>query len=61
MSAAVFLLEDKEQNIAAIAELPGYSSAGHCSSAFHNYYKISPNDYRKLQLSRIWTMRYLHL
>lgn len=47
MSAAVFLLEDKEQSITAIAELLGYSSAGHFSSAFHDYYKISPRDYRK--------------
>lgn len=47
MSAAANLLSDQDRSIASIAEAVGYSSTEHFSSAFRNYYKISPRAYRK--------------
>ena len=47
MSAAAILLENEEQGITSIANLLGYSSVEHFSSAFHQYYKMSPRDYRR--------------
>lgn len=47
MSAAAILLEEEGQSITSIANLLGYSSVEHFSSAFHQYYKMSPRDYRK--------------
>ena len=47
MSAAAILLSDRERSISSIAEALGYSSAEHFSSAFRNYYKISPGRYRR--------------
>ncbi len=47
MSAAALLLEDGRQSITSIADLLGYSSVEHFSSAFHKYFKTSPREYRK--------------
>ncbi len=47
MSAAAILLSDSSRSVAAIAEDLGYSSAEHFSSAFRNYYGVSPREYRK--------------
>ena len=47
MSAAVILLSDSSRSITSIAEDLGYSSAEHFSSAFRNYYQMSPAKYRK--------------
>ena len=47
MSAAVILLKMPEKNISVIADELGYSSPEHFSSAFHQYYHMSPREYRK--------------
>ena len=47
MSAAAILLEDGERSITSIANLLGYSSVEHFSSAFRSYYHISPRQYRQ--------------
>lgn len=47
MSAAAILLSDHSRSIASIGEDLGYSSAEHFSSAFRNYYGMSPRSYRK--------------
>lgn len=47
MSAAGMLLRDKEQSITSIAEALGYSSTEHFSSAFRQYYNMSPREYRR--------------
>ena len=47
MSAAAILLTDSSRNITSVAEALGYSSIEHFSSAFKNYYQISPRQYRK--------------
>lgn len=47
MSAAAVLLSDHSRSIASIGEELGYSSAEHFSSAFRNYYGVSPRGYRK--------------
>ena len=47
MSAAAILLEDKERSITSIANLLGYSSVEHFSSAFRNFYHVSPRQYRQ--------------
>lgn len=47
MSAAAILLSDHTRSITSIAEDLGYSSAEHFSSAFRNFYHISPREYRK--------------
>lgn len=47
MSAAAILLEDRERSITSVANLLGYSSLEHFSSAFRNYYHMSPREYRK--------------
>lgn len=46
MSAAAILLSDKTRSITSIAEDLGYSSIEHFSSAFRNFYHISPSKYR---------------
>lgn len=50
MSVAAILLSDKTRTITSIAEDLGYSSIEHFSSAFRNFYQISPREYRKLLL-----------
>lgn len=47
MSAAAILLEDHERSITSVANLLGYSSLEHFSSAFRNYYHMSPREYRR--------------
>jgi len=47
MSEAVLLLEDNKRSITSIANVLGYSSVEHFSSAFQRYFKISPRNYRK--------------
>lgn len=47
MSAAAILLSDTGKSITDIAGELGYSSIEHFSSAFRNYYHISPRQYRK--------------
>ena len=47
MSAAAILLSDTSRSITSVAEDLGYSSIEHFSSAFKNYYHISPRQYRK--------------
>lgn len=47
MSVAAILLSDKTRTITSIAEDLGYSSIEHFSSAFRNFYQISPREYRK--------------
>ena len=47
MSAAAILLSDPSRSITSVAEDLGYSSIEHFSSAFKNYYRISPRQYRK--------------
>lgn len=47
MSAAAILLSNAEYSITSIAEELGYSSIEHFSSAFRNYYFMSPRQYRK--------------
>ena len=47
MSAAAILLSDTSRSITSVAEDLGYSSIEHFSSAFKNYYRISPRQYRK--------------
>ena len=47
MSAAAILLEDKERSITSIANLLGYSSVEHFSSAFRSFYHVSPRQYRQ--------------
>lgn len=51
MSAAAFLLEDKNRSITSIADYLGYSSVEHFSSSFRKFYKMSPREYRKQLLS----------
>ena len=47
MSAAAILLTDSSRSITSVAEALGYSSIEHFSSAFKNYYQVSPRQYRK--------------
>ena len=47
MSAAAILLSDSSRSITSVAEALGYSSMEHFSSAFKNYYQLSPRQYRK--------------
>ena len=47
MSAAALLLALPARNITSIAEELGYSSVEHFSTAFRNYYHMSPREYRK--------------
>ncbi len=47
MSVAAILLSDKTRSITSIAEDLGYSSIEHFSSAFRNFYRTSPREYRK--------------
>ena len=47
MSAAAILLSNAEYSITSIAEELGYSSIEHFTSAFRNYYDMSPRQYRK--------------
>ena len=47
MSAAAILLSSAEYNITSIAEELDYSSIEHFTSAFRNYYNMSPRQYRK--------------
>ena len=47
MSAAAILLSNAEYSITSIAEELGYSSIEHFTSAFRNYYYMSPRQYRK--------------
>ncbi|MBQ8639388.1 MAG: helix-turn-helix domain-containing protein [Lachnospiraceae bacterium] len=49
MSAASILLQDRQKSISSIADALGYSSAEHFSSAFRNYYQLSPREFRKKQ------------
>lgn len=51
MSAASILLHEKSRSIASVAEELGYSSAEHFSSAFKNYYQMSPGAYRRTQMA----------
>ncbi len=46
MAAALILLRQKN-SVTRIAETLGYSSIEHFSSAFRNYYGVSPSRYRK--------------
>lgn len=46
MSVAAILLSDHARSITSIAEELGYSSAEHFSSAFHNFYQVSPRSIR---------------
>ena len=50
MSASAIYLQNDTLSIADIAETLGYSSAEHFSSAFRNYYGVSPREYRKKNL-----------
>lgn len=47
MSAAAILLSDTKQSVTSISEALGYSSIEHFSSAFRNYYQMSPRQFRK--------------
>lgn len=47
MSAAGMLLRDNDRSISSIAESLGYSSTEHFSSAFRQYYNMSPREYRR--------------
>ena len=47
MSAAAILLSNTECSITSIAGKLGYSSIEHFTSAFRNYYNMSPRQYRK--------------
>ena len=47
MSAAAILLEDRDRSITSIANLLGYSSVEHFSSAFRSFYHVSPRLYRQ--------------
>ena len=47
MSVAAILLSDKTRSITSIAEDLGYSSIEHFSSAFRNFYHVSPREYRR--------------
>lgn len=47
MSVASILLSDKSKSITSIAGDLGYSSPEHFSSAFRNFYHMSPREYRK--------------
>lgn len=47
MSAAAILLMDRERTITAVAEELGYASSEHFSSAFRQFYGMSPREYRK--------------
>lgn len=47
MSVAAILLSDQTRSITSIAEDLGYSSIEHFSSAFRNFYRTSPREYRK--------------
>lgn len=47
MSVAAILLSDHTRSITSIAEDLGYSSTEHFSSAFRNFYQVSPREYRK--------------
>ena len=47
MSAAAILLSNTECSITSIAGELGYSSIEHFTSAFRNYYDMSPRQYRK--------------
>lgn len=47
MSVAAILLSDKTRSITSIAEDLGYSSIEHFSSAFRNFYQVSPREYRR--------------
>lgn len=47
MSNAAVLLEDQTQSITSIADFLGYSSPEQFSTAFRNYYDISPSKFRR--------------
>lgn len=47
MSVATVLLSDPGKSITAIADELGYSSVEHFSSAFRNFYQVSPREYRR--------------
>ena len=51
MSAAMVLLENPGLSISDIANLLGYSSLEHFSSAFHLYFQYSPREFRKVSRS----------
>lgn len=51
MSVAAILLSDKTRSITSIAEDLGYSSVEHFASAFRNFYRTSPRNYRKQLIS----------
>ena len=51
MAAAVSLLADPSLNLTAIAERTGYSSVEHFSTAFRKFYKTSPREYRKRNIT----------
>lgn len=49
MSAAKVMLYDKNLSITDIAQRLDYSSVGHFSTSFKNYYGMTPNEFRKNQ------------
>lgn len=53
MSAAAILLSDTKQSVTSVAEALGYSSIEHFSSAFRNYYHMSPSQFRKERTERV--------
>lgn len=47
MAAAIQLLSENDRSISEIADILGYSSLEHFSTAFKKYYHKSPREYRK--------------
>lgn len=47
MSAACLLLQDLNTSIASVADKLGYSSSEHFTTAFKQFYGITPTSYRK--------------
>ena len=48
MKRAAELLQNKDNKIAKISEMVGYSNEKNFSRAFKKYFGVSPNEYRKL-------------
>lgn len=46
MSAACILLQDQDKSIASVAYALGYSSSEHFTSAFKQFYHVTPSVYR---------------
>lgn len=53
MSMALVYLKDCDNTITDVAELLGYSSVEHFSSAFRKYYGIAPSEWRTCSISHL--------